>query len=519
MKRNDGLFRLIKSLTKSEKRFFKIYSSRHVIGDQNNYIQLFDAIDKQKIYNEDAINRKFKGHKFVKRLSVAKAYLYELILKSMNRYHAQQTIEAQLRELLGNIYFLQEKGIYDQALRLINKSKKLALEYEKLTFLPEILRLQKSILENQSYTGQKEALLQEIHEENETFLNRLLNINDYWLLHARLFYRHTHQGIIRSQADQSNLAAILEAAILQDETLALTYEAKLLLYKTYSTYYFIIRDFPNCYKYSNELINLLESRPELLKQDSMLYVSSVNNLLNMTGMLKKQEERTHYLQKLSLMMGDKELKKNAQLQLKLFQAYYYHQMIYHISKFTYQEATSLITQLDIELKKYQDKMDTMGEVMLCFYAFHICYGASAYQDATQWLERILVKDPTDIRQDIYRFSKILLLLVTLELNDPARLKQTIRSTYAFLYQQEQLYPFEGMLKNAIRQLTTVPTNTEGFKQWLIHWRNELMILKKQQGQIRAQVYFDFLSWIHAKIIDKPFIQVMAEGAVVDVKSN
>ena len=52
---SDELHKLIKSLTQSEKRFFKIYASRHIIGEQNNYVQLFDVIASQKKYNEEAI--------------------------------------------------------------------------------------------------------------------------------------------------------------------------------------------------------------------------------------------------------------------------------------------------------------------------------------------------------------------------------------------------------------------------------------------------------------------------------
>ena len=56
---SEDLHKLIKSLSQSEKRFFKIYASRHVIGEQNNYVQLFDAIANQKNYNEKAIKEKF----------------------------------------------------------------------------------------------------------------------------------------------------------------------------------------------------------------------------------------------------------------------------------------------------------------------------------------------------------------------------------------------------------------------------------------------------------------------------
>jgi hypothetical protein len=52
MKPSNELHDLIKSLTKSEKRFFKLHSSLQA-GDKN-YLRIFDAIDKQKVYDEEA---------------------------------------------------------------------------------------------------------------------------------------------------------------------------------------------------------------------------------------------------------------------------------------------------------------------------------------------------------------------------------------------------------------------------------------------------------------------------------
>ena len=64
---NEALFELINSMTKSEKRYFKLLSSRHAIGGENNYTLLFDKIDEQKVYNEEKIFKKFKlyvGNRF-----------------------------------------------------------------------------------------------------------------------------------------------------------------------------------------------------------------------------------------------------------------------------------------------------------------------------------------------------------------------------------------------------------------------------------------------------------------------
>ncbi len=48
MKVTDDLFQLIKSLDQSEKRYFKVFATMHIKGSDNNkYVGLFDAIDKQ----------------------------------------------------------------------------------------------------------------------------------------------------------------------------------------------------------------------------------------------------------------------------------------------------------------------------------------------------------------------------------------------------------------------------------------------------------------------------------------
>ena len=50
MKPSDDLFELIKSLTKSEKRYFKIVTNKKDNDSpKNNYLRLFDEIEKHKV--------------------------------------------------------------------------------------------------------------------------------------------------------------------------------------------------------------------------------------------------------------------------------------------------------------------------------------------------------------------------------------------------------------------------------------------------------------------------------------
>ena len=54
----DTLFQLIHSLEKSEKRHFKLYIKRSSAKEDLKIIQLFDALDKLKEYDEKLLLKK-----------------------------------------------------------------------------------------------------------------------------------------------------------------------------------------------------------------------------------------------------------------------------------------------------------------------------------------------------------------------------------------------------------------------------------------------------------------------------
>ena len=90
MKVSDDLFQLIKSMSKSEKGYFKKFASKHTIGEKNIYVKLFDAMDRIDEYNELLIKKKFAGEKFADKLYSTKNYLFNLILKALSSYHAEK---------------------------------------------------------------------------------------------------------------------------------------------------------------------------------------------------------------------------------------------------------------------------------------------------------------------------------------------------------------------------------------------------------------------------------------------
>lgn len=502
MKKKDSLFRLIKSLTKTEKRFFKIYSSRHVIGEQNNYVELFDAIDSQKNYNEEALLKKFADKKFANRLPVAKSYLYDLVLRSMNVYHNQNTIEAQLRELMGSVEFLYQKGIYDHAFKLVQKAKKIAQDAEKPALLLMAYEWEKQLLEALVFTTHTDADLLRLFENNQRLLQQLTEINQYWLLHTQLLYHNAQQGITANATDLDKITQLLTHPLLGHGNEPQSYQAALLRYKTLATCFFIMRQLQPCYEYSRKLVLLLESRPELLPQEAITYINAINNLLNTTAALQKQEERGFYLSKLQAMLTHDKWQTSEALQLKLFEAYYYHQMTLYIGNGNYTDGLVCLTKLEEGLTRFADRIDGIGVIMLCYYAFHICFGAGQFVQAHAWLMRVLEYQHTNLRRDIVTFAKILTLLTTYEMRNAPVFAKTAKSVYRFLLGKEKQYELENIIVRFLKTIAQLPPNADTMPVFY-QLRQTLAALNNDAYEKRVFAYFDFMAWVNAKLSPVP----------------
>ena len=128
IKVQDYLHELIKNLSQTEKRYFKLLAKQQTPGKKNDYIKLFEEIDKQDVFDEEKIKEIFKGTSIEKRYASLKKYLYELVIKSLTFYNSDTLSSIKLRRMLDAAEILYKKGLYHQAHRKLVKAESLALE-------------------------------------------------------------------------------------------------------------------------------------------------------------------------------------------------------------------------------------------------------------------------------------------------------------------------------------------------------------------------------------------------------
>ena len=141
----DELFLLIKTLEKGEKRNFKLYVGRNAATEDLKIITLFDAIDKADVYDEELIIKRNPAIQ-KQQLSNLKAHLYKQILASLRLIRNEQSIDMQLHEQLDYARMLYNKGLYHQSLKMLQKTKDLAKQFNQMTFWLQVLFFEKKIL-------------------------------------------------------------------------------------------------------------------------------------------------------------------------------------------------------------------------------------------------------------------------------------------------------------------------------------------------------------------------------------
>jgi|GEM_PF-1376416 len=273
MKSKELLYDLIQSLSKSEKRYFKVFTSVH--KESNNYVKLFDAIQAQKEYDEDALIIQFKNEDFVRQFSVAKNYLMNLILKSLTSHHNKAKKSIELNEYLSQIEVLFWKGLYKLAHKKVKQAKKIAKHHDMLHYLLLINYWERRIVD---FLGIK-IDNEDIAKETQYYME-LYNEQMQMQLLIKEMKKISQSTIKRTKETKQQVQKIFNHPLMKIK------EDDIANFYTKLDYYFLkgightfLGDIEEEFEYKKKAMEFLEENPHQIKENPIRYGSTVNNML------------------------------------------------------------------------------------------------------------------------------------------------------------------------------------------------------------------------------------------------
>ncbi|NQY10209.1 MAG: hypothetical protein HRT71_11950 [Flavobacteriales bacterium] len=508
-KKSDALFQLIKSLTKSEKRHFKLHVSRLSGSDDMKFIKLFNLLEKQKVFDDDAILRREKSIR-PEQLSNLKSHLYTQLLNSIRSLNSSKIIDVEIRDLIDKTQILYNKCLYGQADKLILKAKGLAEHNENLSLMMDILRWEQRIstqLVQDSYEERVDEVIRELQEVNR----KINNINSFSYLATKLNFYYQKIGFIRNEEDFNDVRSYFNDTIPEYVEEELSFDEKIYLYNAFIGYYFFIQDFPQGYDYAVKVLTLFDGSPDMIGNRLELYIKGMNNLLVAQFKLVKYEEFVVTQNKLNAIAKSKTLPLTQNIDLILFKYYYIHEINKYFMMGQFHEGISLIASLEDGLDKFIDKLDQHHTLVFYYKIACLYFGADKFAEAILWLNKIINMKNVDLREDIHCFSRILNLISHFELGNTELLDYYVKSVYRFLLKKDDLHMYQQNILGFLKKLQSdlgekeLITEFEGL-------RFRLLKLIHSTYEKRAFIYFDIISWLESKIEKKPVAEIIQAKA-------
>jgi hypothetical protein len=149
-------------------------------------------------------------------LAQDKKYLYETILKLMREYRSKRSAQIQVRNMLQDVEYLNEKELYHHAQKLIKKAKKLAQKYEDNLALIQISQLEIMFIARvREKTLTTEQIQQIIIEKNQA-LNRVEDELEYLGSYVLLFKEFLHNRQLTNENQKQQLRELVSEEIFDE---------------------------------------------------------------------------------------------------------------------------------------------------------------------------------------------------------------------------------------------------------------------------------------------------------------
>lgn len=512
-KSSNYLYELIKSLTKAEKRYFKVYVSRHTGNNtENNNQILFDAIDKQEEFNEDELLKSLKKHLFVKKFSITKARLYDTILKSLDAFYAEKSITKIILNEIHFISILYDKSLYKQCAKRIISAKKLAQKHNKNELLKEIINWEKKLIEKDNYANTKLQSIKKLVTQENELLNKISLDTQLWELKSILFQHINTKGRARSNKEVDELKNIVYQKLKLIDAL----KSEIKLYYSYlhikAAYYFAIYEYEKCFITLEETINHLENNKLHFKEEPNILFSVLNNCVYLAIQLKKEKKAQEYYKKLKLNFNELKEEASEDLMLKLKSSLLSLELSIIKNTHNFSNSDAVLTSTIHFINSYKPQINESRLAYLYFNLASIYFLKQNYSEALKWINSLLNDINIDTTQEIYSFAQILNLVIHLELDNKELVLYTIKSTKRFLQTRNKLFDFETIMLNFIRDISSENDffeKSEAYEKLVV----ELTKIKQHKYETIPLESFDYLSWAKAKTLKKPIKEIVKTGNI------
>lgn len=486
------LHRLIKTLKKEEKRFFKLFTKKQDRKGDVLYLKVFDYLDKLEEVDRDKFKKKFKT---VKGLSGLQNYLYKLILKSLRNQPTYQDVDVLLREGLMDLEILYKKELFIDSQEKLEQLLEVAVQHDKVFFLP-MLHEWWFILQN-TYFHYHEVDKSLLESSIEMYTNSIQNLQQYHLYRTQL---GRMMWLVKDQ-DSKNIVEDLNQIIKffpeydsNDKQGNIAIRIQELQFRR--VHAAILMDSSKSYFYKKELVQMLkELPPKSFEVYEEYYYKALAAQMGSAPSLKILAET---IEEIETFTDGKTKHLDNHLLIQI--------LINKIDLYLLTGAFQKFEQFIQERKDIVELIVHSGSQYYrdCWYykLMLYYYGIKDYTNALDTFEMFL--SDKDVSMMFKRPSLYLKMIIYYEEEEYILLASYLKNFTRFLRKREALLDPEKQLITLMGKLIKLPDSEH--KAILIQTRKEIAdyLTTIDAAQKEFLIYFNYIGWMDSQIFNVPF---------------
>ncbi len=494
----DILFRLIKSLTKAEKRSFRLYVNRFSANMDPKFVQLFDVLDRLEEYDEQQLLSRLPEVE-KPQLANLKRHLYQQILISLRLIHIKKNIDIQIREQLDFARILYGKGLYMQALKLLGRIKPIAVNHHQDLLHLEILEFEKTIearhiTRSRTVENKMETLLEETEKRSRVIYRGSLYSN----FNIQIQGWFIQYGHAKASTDRKAIRAYYQLMLPKyGSEESLTFNERINLYQAKMWYHYILLDFPSARTAAKNWINLLNLYEQIRVKDPDLFIRGMYYLLLFYFLEEQVAEYPRYLNQFKGFIEEQQDQFNPNSQM-LAQVYLVlSELNLHYLQGTYRKGLALVPKVEETIREYGPSMDEHRILVLYYKLAYLHFGCGEYEKAIDYLNRIILERSAFLREELHYFSALLYLVCLLELGWLDRIEYHLSAAKRAFNQAGELSSFQWETLKQIGKASVLPPGEvrpffSGFSPSLSNFKTQPILQKER-------VFFDTPAWVESFI--------------------
>ncbi len=512
--KTQDVFNLVKSLSKAEKRTFRIYANRVQDDGDLMYLKLFDIFEKQKEYDDKQIKDSIKNLDQSQYANL-KRHLYQQILISLRLVHKERKANIKIREQIDFAYILYGKGLYMQALKILGKAKKLARKHQNDISLLTIVEFEKTI-QSRHITRSKSQPILQLVDETAALSNSLSQRISLSNLRLTLHKYYVEKGHVHNKEEYDKIVAYFKDKLPSIKNTNLGHMEQVYLYQSYVWYYYILNDFKKCKDYALKWVKIFRESDELQNRDVNLYMRGYHYLLTCLFNLKDSRQFNKYLLEFEHFRKSNYPKFNKNTQIISFLYVHSGRLNKHFLEGSFEEGCERLQSTLQRIKRYDKKLDKHKVMVLYFKVAWMYLGNNQAEKAIKYLMHIIDNSSLSLREDIQGYARLMFLMAHYDLENYNLLIPLVKKYDRYFKKMKEQNQLQKIVLQLFKALSTAPILER--KNIFISYHKELTLLSKSTFEKRAFIYLEIIPYTLSKITGKSLQETIKDNNALLKKS-